>query len=145
MKEITIEISASMVAWYGAIVATLAVIISGWIAWRDRARIVVTSMGPYRVTPGGPYDPTKDYIAITVANHGRRPKTVNLVGVKLRSGKSKHIGASDALIKGPQELTEGRSFHYYMKEEGDLSLENVKYVWANDQTGKQFRGKLRKI
>jgi len=99
LRDITIEISTNIVAWYGAVVATLAVLISGWIAWRDRARIVVTGMGPYRVTPGGPYDPTKDYIAITVANHGRRPKTVNLVGVKLRSGKSKYILAHDALIK----------------------------------------------
>ena len=135
MKEVTIEISASAVAWYGAIVATLALIISGWIAWRDRAHIVVTGMGPYRVTPGGPYHPTKDYIAITVANHGRRPKTVNLVGVKLRNGKSKYILAHDALIKGPQELTGVRSFQYYIKEEGDLSVENVEYVWASDKTG----------
>jgi len=67
LKEVTIEISASVVAWYGAIVATLAVIISGWIAWRDRARIVVTGSAGMKIHPG---DPNKRYILITVANHG---------------------------------------------------------------------------
>ncbi len=145
MKEITIEITANIVAWYAAVVATMAVLISDWTAWRDRARVIVTGIGPYRVTIGGPYDPTKEYIVITVANHGRRPKTVKMAGVKFRSGKSKHLVAADSVSKGPQELTEGRSFDYYMKIEGDLSLENVKYVWAYDQTGREFRGKLQKI
>ncbi len=141
MKEVSIEISASMVAWYGAIVATLAIIINLLQLWRDRSRIVVKGRAGYKVTPGGPYDSTKSYILITVANHGRRSRTIDKVGVKLRSGKHRHFIAVDSTLKGPQELTEGRSCAYVMKQD-DFDLENIEYVWAYDQTGKEFRGKL---
>ncbi len=132
-----------IVAWYGAIMATLAVGISGWVAWRDRPRIVVSALAGYRVTPGGPYDPTKEYILITVSNGGRRPRTIDKVGLKLRRGDRKHIMAVDSVLKGPQELTEGRS-SLWIIEQGEIPLDDVEYAWAYDQTGKQFRGNLQR-
>ena len=103
-------------------------------------------MAGYRVTPGGPYDPTKEYIVITVANRGRRPRTIDKVGLKLHAGSgthSTHIIAADAVLKGPQELTEGRGSTWII-EQGDIALDNIEYVWAYDQTGKQYRGKLQR-
>jgi len=139
MKEVSIEISASMVAWYAAIVATASIIINGLIAWRDRARIVVTGRPGMKIHPG---DPNKTFILIIVANHGRRPKTIDKVGFKLRSGK--HIMAADSHIKGPQELTEGRSFTWMMDQD-KVDLGNIDYVWAYDQTGKELKGELEKV
>ena len=55
---ITIEVSATTDAWYGAVVATAALVLSGWVAWRDWARIVVVGKTGFHVTPGGPYDPS---------------------------------------------------------------------------------------
>lgn len=145
MREIAMEISVDVVAWYGAIVGTLAVIISGWVAWRDRARIVVTARVLPPIRPRGPNDPTKDYISINVANRGRRPKTIDLVGFKHRtSGRTKNVLAVDSASKGPQELTEGRSLSWLV-EYGGIDLEDIEYAWASDQTGKEFRGKLEKI
>jgi len=143
LQDISIEISASVVAWYGAIMATLAVLISGLAAWRDRSRILVSGMAGYRVTPGGPYDPTKEYILITVTNRGRRPRTIDKVGLKVRTGSHQHIMTSDSFLRGPQELTEGRAYSWVI-ERGEIALEDVEYVWAYDQTGKQFRGKLQR-
>jgi hypothetical protein len=44
MAELRIEISATVVAWYAAIVATVALILNAFVACPDRARIVVTGM-----------------------------------------------------------------------------------------------------
>jgi len=144
METFTIEISATAVGWYGAIVGTLALIINGLVAWRDRARIVVFGRARYKVTSGGPYDTDEDYIAITVENHGRRPRTIDRVGFKLRTSEpAKHVLAVDSVSKGPQELTEGRSHTWFVKQ-GEVNLENIEYIWAYDQTGKEFKGKLQK-
>jgi len=144
LENITIEISATAVAWYGAIVGTLALIINGLVAWRDRPRIVVNGRAGYKVTSGGSYDTNEEYIAITVANRGRRPRTIDRVGFKLRTGKpAKNILAVDSMLKGPQELTEGRSCTWYVKQR-EINLEDIEYIWAYDQTGKEFQGKLAK-
>jgi len=81
---------------------------------------------------------------IAVVNHGRRAKTIETVGLKLRSGIHKHYIAKDSLTKGAQELTEGRSFKWMMHQD-KIDTDDVEYVWVYDQTGKQFRGKLQKI
>ena len=143
MPDITITISASAVAWYAAIVATLALAVNGWIAWRDRARIVVTAKPGYRFPQSLIYDPNKDYIFLIVYNSGRRPKTIEKVGLRRRSGKSKHLVAAESLLKGSQELTEGRSFTWVM-EQGEIDLDTIKDAFALDQTGKYHRGKLEK-
>ena len=143
MPDITITISASTVAWYAAIVATLSLAMNGLKAWRDRARIVVTARAGYRVSGGGAYDPNKDYIVLIVYNKGRRPKTIENVGLRRRTGKTKYLIAYDSVLKGPQELAEGRSFSWMIEQEG-FDLDNIEYAWALDQTGKYYRGKLEK-
>ena len=141
MPDITITISANTAAWYAAIVATLALIMSGITAWRDRARIKVVARAGYRVTGGGGYNPNKDYILFTICNKGRRPRTIEKVGWATRQGIPKNFITSDSIHRLPQELTEGRSCTYMAEQEG-VDFDNVKYVWAIDQTGKEYKGKL---
>jgi hypothetical protein len=148
MPQLTIEISANVVAWYAAVVATAALIMNVLVTWRDRASIVVTGMSGYKVTPGGPYDPSKDYLLITVSNLGRRPRTISKVGLRLKKGATKsHILAMDSAIKGLQELTEGRSDTWLIEYGGksNLLLDSIKDVWACDQTGKMYRGKFQRL
>jgi hypothetical protein len=71
-----VTITADVVAWYAAVVATGAFWVNAYSAWRDRARLVVSARSGYRVSPGPhPYSPDATYISITVANPGRRPAT----------------------------------------------------------------------
>jgi hypothetical protein len=139
------DTSANIVTWYAAIAATVAVIISVWVAWRERTRIVVTGLSGYRVIPGEPYDPEKTFLVITVSNPSRRSRTITNVGVNVRDrSSSKSVLAAD---KGPQVLAEGESSFWVMEYGGEskLTLESIKDVWATDQSGKIYRGKFQRI
>src|SRR5262245_43999259 len=76
-SAVKITITADVVAWYAAIVGTLALAVNVYLARRDRAHLAVTAQSGYRVTPGvHPYSPDTLYICVTVANRGRRTATV---------------------------------------------------------------------
>ena len=137
--------ATNLIAWYGAIVATVAIIISAWVAWRSRVRIMVSGLSGYRTEASEPYDPDKTYLLITVSNPGRRPSTIAQVGLSVREGSSeKRVLAAD---KGPQVLAGGESSYWIMEygQDTNLPLENIKYVWASDDTGKMYTGKVKHI
>ena len=75
----------SGVAWYAAIVATVGLVIAVYVAWRDRRRVVLYGVSGYGVPGSGPFWPDKKYIAITIANRGRRPITISTVYCRRRS------------------------------------------------------------
>lgn len=137
----TITISADIVAWYAAIVSTTAVGIQLVNLWRDRPRIKVTAHLGYRAV-GGPYDPDQDHIIITVSNAGRRPRTINKVGFTQRIGeKSQPMVAAESGLRGPQELTEGRSSMWLIRQ-GNVTADEIEEVWAYDQTDRKYSGKV---
>jgi hypothetical protein len=140
----TLVISADVVAWYAAIVATASVAFTAYSIWRDRSRVFVEGRAGYVVPKANPgvYDPQKTYTVVSVVNRGRRPCTIDKVGLKMR-GKGKHVMSGDALIHGARELGEGKSSNW-MLDQSDLALDEVEYVWAFDQTGREYRGKFRK-
>jgi hypothetical protein len=110
---------------------------------RDRARVIVTAGFGYRVRGPSPYKADTDHIIITVANAGRRPRTIAQVGFTLRkNGKDQHIVATDSMLKGAQELTEGKSA-MYLVEQRDTRPEDVVKVWAYDQLGKEHTGRVK--
>jgi hypothetical protein len=81
---LTITITAETVAWYGAIVATLALGATLVNLWLDRERIRVEARVGWKMI-GGPYKSDKRYIVITVSNWGRRPRTIDRVGFTYRT------------------------------------------------------------
>ncbi|HEY2932084.1 MAG TPA: hypothetical protein VGK99_10075 [Acidobacteriota bacterium] len=130
-----------LVAWYAAVVGTIALILALAVIVRDRARVLVSGRTGYRVAGGGPYDATKDYILVTVANLSHQPRTIEKVGLRLRHGSNKDIVASDCLLKGPQQLAAEAS-HTWVIEQGNIAPDDIECLWATDQGGKEFRGKL---
>jgi len=144
VTEPSVTITAEAVAWYAAIVATAALAVQTVNLWRDRPRIRVSANLGQRVTPGGPYQPDTDYIVITVANSGRRPRTIEKVGFTQRlPGKSQPIIAlGDSALWGPRELAEGRSAMWLIVQD-DVTADEIEEVWAYDQTGKKYSGKVR--
>lgn len=142
-ESFTVNITASAVAWYGAVVSTLALAGNLWSLWRDRARIEVLARMGYRFAGPAPYLPNTDYILITVINHGRRPKTFNAVGLTFRTpAKSQPLLSGDC-AKGPRELTEGKS-DFWVIEQRALTEPDIEEVWAYDQTGKKHSGRVRR-
>jgi hypothetical protein len=148
MDDLIAEITKNPISTYAAVVATIAVVISLWVASRDRARIIVTGKNhnPPEVPPGlpsGVYRIGGPFIQITVSNFGRRPRTISHVGVRLKDGSQ--MMADDYAHSGPRAIAEGTSVSSWIilcGGESKLSLDSVESVWAKDQTGKVFRGKL---
>jgi hypothetical protein len=138
-----LTITADVVAWYAAIVATISVAVNAYGAWRDRSHLVVTARSGYRVTAGAHgYSPEKLYISVTVANRGRRPATVSHVWLDVK-GMEEKILLNDSLLHGSRELKEGAATTYAL-DQSSVQLENVNYVYAGDQTGRKWRGRLKK-
>ena len=83
------------------------------------------------------YDPTKTYINITVSNRGRRPITVSTIGL-VAADNTKWL-VWDSKRQGPREVAEGKAVDYLAADEGIA----LKRIIAYDQTGRQWKGKLR--
>ncbi len=76
----------------------------------------------------GPFSPDKKYIAITIANRGRRPMTISTVYCRRRSDKGRTL-LSDSIILTPKELTEGRS-NTYLLEQNQVDPSDIKHSGA---------------
>jgi hypothetical protein len=136
-----ITITAEVVGWYGAIVGTGSLVVSGLNAWRDRARIVVTARPGYRVQNAPGYSPDKLYVAVTVANRGRRPVTISHVWVEKADSTQQKMLLDDSLLHGPREITEGKAAQYLMDQTG-LDLTTIKRVYAGDMAGRNWSAKF---
>lgn len=88
------------------------------------------------------YDPLKTYICISVANWGTREIIINKAGLHLNRKEKPFLIATDSLYFGPKRLKDGDRADYLIDQHlvGDMSL--IDYVWATDQVGRQWRGKM---
>lgn len=140
MTDFKIEISASTVAWYAAIVATTSAIFSGLNIWRDRSRIKITLLKNMSFYPAKPSEEDKRFILVEVANIGRRPMTITHVGF-YEIGKKEGGLLGDSFTQGPREIQEGKSTSYSM-DQSLINIENLKTVIAIDATGKTYKKKI---
>lgn len=142
MKNITIEISASTVAWYAAIVATVSVIINVLRYLDDRVKLAIEVKAGMRTFGYNPsYKKDTDYILVTVINKGKRPVTIGNVGFITKDKKESNAILSDSAFPANREIKEGQSTDY-MLEQSTVDLSKIKYFVAYDKTGREFRGKL---
>jgi hypothetical protein len=138
LPDISIQISASAVAWYAAIVATIGVIMTCYSAWRDRPRVVVTINPNMLVRNAPPYDPNKTYIDITVRNRGRRPVQISTVSLKLYRTRG-FVLVSDSIFQHVHRvLTEERPRTNFFIEQDLIDPKNIDYAIVYDETGKFY-------
>jgi hypothetical protein len=140
---VNLTISADVVAWYAAIVGTGSLAVSIYNAWLDRPRVVVRVRAGYRVE-GAPavYPADKLYIAITVANRGRRPVTIAKAWLEPRDRKAYKMLINDSLLKGAREVAEGKAIDYLL-EQTAVTLAEIKAAVVEDLTGRIWRGKIK--
>ncbi len=122
--------------------ATVGLVIAVYVAWRDRPRVVVYGVRGYGIPGSGAFSPDKKYIAITIANRGRRAVTISTVYYRSRRNKSRTL-LSDSIIVTPKELTEGRS-NTYLLDQDLVDPSDIKHLVVVDETGREWKGKIKR-
>jgi hypothetical protein len=132
--DIHITISGNIVAFYGAILATVTACAQVLAFLRDRTRIKI-SVRPNMQTDKPQYK-GKTLTVMTVANSGRRPVTIAGTGfVQLHPLKAAFF--FDNTPDLPCELTEGK---YVMTlVDGSVDTSEIEYWYAVTATNKYFK------
>ena len=86
MPDFSLNVTAGAVAWYAAIVSTVAAGISFHNAWRDRALVKITYQTSL-ILNAAQYDEKATYFTITVRNAGKRTVAIGNVGIRLYNNK----------------------------------------------------------
>jgi len=148
VPNLTIEINASAVAWYGAILATGGSILSVCNFFRDKAKIEVgysLDNQFYNIGPPYPYKEKEDYICVTVINKGRRPVIIEKASLRVFGTKGYFLlgdSFADFRVKLIDEKNPQTNF---FTEQSTIDIKNVIYAEITDGTGKKYRKYLKKF
>jgi len=134
----SINISAESVAWYGAIVATLAVIVSIYNIWKDRGHIKITyQKGMRLINAAPPWSEDKDYFSVHIINKGRRPVAIGNVGIRYISGDTFLLSGS---LDNQSEriLTEEKPHTTILTDQSMIDFTKIYCILVYDQTGREY-------
>ncbi|MEX0924415.1 MAG: hypothetical protein WDZ82_00525 [Candidatus Paceibacterota bacterium] len=136
---VQIEITASAVAWYAAIVATLVGIAQIVAVWRDRKHVKIKIEKGIRIMGPdgpGPYEENTDYVAIRIINAGRREVSILTAGASLLKGGQ--LIPTDILKAGTVTLGEGKRYDAFVKQE-QLDFSQIAYFYVTDATDSTYK------
>lgn len=139
LPDISFQISADAVAWYGAIVATLTVLVSIHNSWRDRARIKIKfEPNMCVVGMGSSYPEDVHHLSISAVNMGRRPIRITQAGVQ-EAGRKGYLVLADSFISHrPQVITEESPTTTFFVRQDLFNLKKVYRVTILDGTGRKY-------
>ena len=129
--DITIQISADTVAWYGAIVATIAAAVSIYGAWQDRPRVVLGFGKNFRRVEA--WDEPLFYVS--VVNRGRRPIRIDKSWVKVYGYDGEALLADSLSTTQKRTLDERNPKITFWTRESTLDADNIYCIYASDETG----------
>lgn len=143
-SDVTVQISANSVSWYGAIVATVSLLVSLWNSFRDRARIflkVQTDMefvGDKRYMPGGTQGGA--VLILSVINSGRRPVKIERAAVRILGASHKFRLLTDSFNQGESRvITEESPSTRFTVEQNLIPMDFIWYFVVFDGTGREYR------
>ncbi|HWA32311.1 MAG TPA: hypothetical protein VG694_02590 [Candidatus Paceibacterota bacterium] len=140
IPQLSIQISASTVAWYGAIVATLGAGVSLFNAWKDRPRIKI-KYEPDQYMIGNPliYPEDKKYLCINVINKGRRPIKIEQASIR-QYGTSGYLVLPDSFrTHRPQIIDEKVPRTTFATSQDQFQMDKIYCVIVTDGTGKKYK------
>jgi len=146
-NPINLQISASTVAWYGAIVATLSACVAIYNAWRDRAMIVITYQKRMKIMNAiPPLSEDKHYFIVTIRNRGRRAVSIGNAGIMYISGEYFLLGDSIHNIANTNRvLTEEKPDTQIISEQEGVDFSKLYYIQVFDKAGREYRKYTSKI
>jgi hypothetical protein len=131
----TVTITASVVAWYAAIVSTLSSAIQVANHLRDRVRVRVT-LKKNMETMNDPVHHGMKLTLVKTVNTGRRPVYITNVGMVYLDDRGAIF--NDNTPRLPCELTEGKYVQTFF-DQSKLNFDEVRYFVAYDAVGREFR------
>ena len=135
-----IEISPSLVAWYGATVATISVIVTLLDYWRDKARIKISYQKDIQIAGKQSfYDPTKTYFNITVVNKGRRPIKIEKAAIKIVDKKGFWLLGDSFANHRIKILTEENPKTEFLTDQSEIELSKIWYISIYDASALEYR------
>lgn len=138
MPNIYLNIGASTVAWYAAIISTGAFFISIYNAWKNRPLIHIRYQKGWSVTANdGYYHPGTVYYGVDVMNRGHRTISIGNVGIKLLDGTALLLAES---VNGKRNgvLTEENPKVTYLTPQDELPFEKFYRIEVYDQAGRVY-------
>lgn len=138
MSEISIQISANSVAWYGAIVATIGAAVSIYNAWKDRPRLKIKyEPGQYMIGNPSIYPEEKTYMCVNVINTGRRPISIEQACVR-QFGTGGYLILPDSFRSHrPKIIDETSPRTTFATSEDQFEMDKIYCVIITDGTGKK--------
>jgi hypothetical protein len=141
LPNITIQISADAVAWYGAVIATIAATVSIYNAWRDRSKVILEFGRNFR----RPDDWDKPLFYISVVNHGRRPVRIDKSWVTVYGYDGEALLADSLNTRQERTLDERNPKITFWTEESTLDVSNIYRISASDETGRVYQKYIKKF
>ena len=135
MPLFTLSITASVVAWYAAVVSTFALCIQVGHFLRDRVKVKVRFQRNMEII-GDPARAGFVFTHLEIVNVGRRPVTIRNVTLTYLKGGG--AIATDVLPRPPFELTEGKQADAFL-DEGYLRFDEIRAFQAHDAVGRTYR------
>lgn len=144
MSEIKFEITASAVAWYGAIVASLSVIFSAYHIWRDSARInIKLEKGLHLYNSEPLYKANVEYVGVEVVNKGRRPIKITQAAFLILGETGKLLLADSFANHRVQVLTEENPKTQFLVEKSIVDFDKIWCVLVSDGTGRKYKKNIK--
>ena len=127
-----------IVAWYGAIVATIGLIVATLTYFRDRAKITIKCSSNY-IYDSPSYKEGVLYFNITIINKGRRPIRMENAGVKIIGQKGTYLLADSFANHRNAVLTEENPRTEYFVEQSKIDISKILYVVVYDGFGNGYK------
>ncbi len=116
----SVTISADAVAWYGAILATIAAAKTIYDWWIDRSRLKIRWSFDMLMQ-----DETETFFVVEVINKGKRPVKITHVAVKLYGQQEVGLLGHSFTNQTQRILTDERPSTMYPTVQGDMSPESL--------------------
>ncbi len=141
-----IEISANIVGWYGAIVASLSVVFSAYQVWRDSSRIKIyleTGLHFHNAPPL--YEEGVNYVGVSVINKGRRPIKITHATFLILGEENRLLLTDSFSNHRVQVLTEENPKTQFFAKEELVDIDKIWCIVITDGTGKDHKKYTKKF